>query len=317
MYFDQDLIKELSVYAVQQFISNQIPLDESIAEKARSLELNEDQVKRVVESTNVIAFLKLREGSEDKTFEFKVASFPGVMDALLRSGTEKGYVDLPEDEGALDKEASFSVDAYIPEDQKHQALAKALYHIRGEMEKVAQEHYNCVTSLEKSIPELVKQANWQERLQTVTTPEEFSKLMGVFGDSGFEKAASLRDLVFVGKELQLARQTVGLIKEAGELLSRKKELAEMEKKAIAALARFAVGAVTHPLRTAASAVTAPVGFAAGVLGRTAKKTGGTIKRSKAGVLGASGMALSSMTYTPAINPRTGRPNDVWDNIYNS
>ena len=94
MQFDQDTIKELAVYSVQQFISNKVPLDESIAEKARSLKLNEDQVRRVVESTNVIAFLKLREGAEDKTFEFEVASFPGVMDYLLRTSTERGYVDV-------------------------------------------------------------------------------------------------------------------------------------------------------------------------------------------------------------------------------
>ena len=50
MQFDQDTIKDLAVYAVQQFVSNQVPLNESIAEKARGLQLNEDQVRRVVES---------------------------------------------------------------------------------------------------------------------------------------------------------------------------------------------------------------------------------------------------------------------------
>lgn len=322
MHFDQDTIKELAVYAVQQFVSNQVPLDESIAEKARSLRLNEDQVRRVVESTNVIAFLKLREGAEDKTFEFKVASFPGVMDYLLGTGTDRGYIDTTPPEESFEK-AAFDVSAEVPSDQVHQALAKSLYHVRAELEKVAQHQYNCVSDLERLVPALVKQANWQERLQAVTSESDFSRIMGAFGKNGFEKSASLQDLVFVGKELEVARQVVDLIKTAGELSAKKSELETLEKKALfglGKLARNAVGkighGIAHPLRAISATATA---IPTAIIGGAGKATVGSVKaihRTKFGLMGATGMALTSATYEPKINPRTGLTNDVWNNIYN-
>lgn len=322
MHFDQDTIRELAVHAVQQFVSNQVPLDESIAEKARSLKLNEDQVRRVVESTNVIAFLKLREGAEDKTFEFKVASFPGVMDAILGSGTERGYVDTSGPEKVIEKVA-FDLSVEIPEDQAHQVLSKSLYHLRGELEKVAQDLYNCTSDLERLVPTLVKQANWQERLETVTSPEDFDRIINAFGKSGFEKSASLKDIVFVGKELEVAQAVVGLVKTAGELSQKHKELGVLEKKAAFALKKFVEGvgrkakhAALHPLRATVSTVVGVPVAIAGKVGKGVVNTGKSINKTKFGLTGAAGLAITSATYEPKINPRTGRVNDVWNNIYN-
>lgn len=325
MQFDQDTIKELSVYAVQQFVSNGVPLDDSIAEKARSLKLNEDQVRRVVESTNVIAFLKLREGAEDKTFEFQVASFPGVMDALLRTGVDRGYVDVSGEEDLVEKVA-FDLSVNVPEDQAHQVLSKSLYHLRGELEKVAQEQYNCVSDLERLVPVLVKQSNWQERLHTVTGDDEFTRIMSAFSKSGFEKSASLKECVFVGKELEVSREVVGLIKQAGELTNRRKELDGLEKKAALALGSLfrnagkalkSVGrAPESVVRGAAYTATAVPTYLAAKTAKTAVGGAKALKKTAFGVTGAVGLAATSATYQPKTNPKTGLPNDVWDNIYN-
>ena len=327
MQFDQDTIKDLSVYAVQQFVSNGVPLDDSIAEKARSLKLNEDQVRRVVESTNVIAFLKLREGAEDKTFEFQVASFPGVMDALLRTGVDRGYVDLHEEDDVIEKVA-FDLSINVPDDQAHQVLSKSLYHLRGELEKVAQDQYNCVSDLERLVPVLVKQANWQERLRFVTGDEDFSRIMSAFSKSGFEKTAALTDHVFVGKELEISREVVGLIKQAGELTSRRKELEGLEKKALAALgslfrsagkAAKGVGKALHPESIARGAAYASTAVPTYLASKTVKTTVGgakALRKTAFGVTGAVGMIATSATYQPKTNPKTGLQNNVWDNIYN-
>lgn len=335
MQFDQDTIKELSVYAVQQFVSNKVPLDVSIAEKAKSLKLNEDQVKRVVESTNVIAFLKLRDGAEDKTFEFQVASFPGVMDAILGNFQDRAYVDVtgPENQG-IDKVA-FEVASEIPEDQRHQTLFKAAAHIRADLEKVAQEHYNCVSALERSIPVLVKQAHWQERLE-VAAKEDFERIMSAFGKSGFEKSASMKDMVFVGRELEVANSVVGLIKQAAELQTKRSELESMEKKAASILGKLlgmgksvvggAASFAQNPIKglaTAATYVPTAAGKAAFKAGRGAitKKVstpgGKSAYKLRSGIgAGATVTAgISAATYTPPVNQRTGRSNDVWSNIY--
>lgn len=317
MQFDQDTIKDLAVYAVQQFVSNQVPLNESIAEKARGLQLNEDQVRRVVESTNVIAFLKLREGAEDKTFEFEVASFPGVMECLLGTSTSRGYVDLTPEEPAIEK-AAFDTSYEVPVDQSHQTLFKAHQHIRAELEKTAQEHYNCVSDLERFVPMLVKQANWQERLEHVAG-RDFNRIMTAFGKSGFEKVASTQNLVFVGKELEVASHVVSLIKQAAELQAERANLETMEKKALLGLGKLLSAAkffAKDPIAGTAAAVTAVPAMAAGAGIKAGKVAGRSFKKSAIGVGAAVTAGLSAVTYTPKINNRTGRPNDVLNNIYN-
>lgn len=336
MQFDQDTIKDLSVYAVQQFVSNKVPLDVSIAEKAKSLKLNEDQVKRVVESTNVIAFLKLRDGAEDKTFEFQVASFPGVMNALLGNFQDKAYVDVLGPECATLDKTAFVVTAEVPEGQRLQTLYKAAAHLRADLEKIAQEHYNCVSDLERAIPVLVKQANWQERLE-VAAEGDFDRIMTAFGNSGFEKVASLQDMVFVGRELEVATSVVGLIKQAAALQAKRSELESMEKKAGAILGKLlgmgksvvggAASFAKDPIQGLARATTyvptalAGAGFKAARAAVT-KKVADPLKGTSAYKLrtgiGAGAIAtagISAASYTPPVNQRTGRSNDVWSNIY--
>jgi hypothetical protein len=337
MQFDQDTIKELSVYAVQQFVSNKVPLDVSIAEKAKSLKLNEDQVKRVVESTNVIAFLKLRDGAEDKTFEFQVASFPGVMDAILGNFQDRAYVDVTGPECSTLDKVAFSVTSEIPEDQRHQTLFKVAAHLKADLEKVAQEHYNCVSDLERAIPVLVKQAHWQERLE-FAAKEDFDRIMTAFGKSGFEKAASLNDMVFVGRELEVATAVVSLIKQAAELQTKRSELEDLEKKAGFALGKLlgmgksVVGGASafakDPVKGLASAATyVPTAAASGTFKAAraivAKKIPDptnaakhTYKlRNRIGLGAVATVGISAASYTPPVNQRTGRSNDVWSNIY--
>ena len=318
MQFDQDTIKDLAVYAVQQFVSNQVPLNASIAEKARSLQLNEDQVRRVVESTNVIAFLKLREGAEDKTFEFDVASFPGVMDCLMSHSTDRGYVDMTPKEPVLEKAASFDTSYEVPVDQSHQTLYKAHQHLRAELEKVAQEHYNCVSDLERFVPMLVKQADWQERLEHVSG-EDFNRIMTAFGKSGFEKSASVKNLVFVGKELEVANHVVSLIKQAAELQAERSNLETLEKQALLGLGKLLGAAkffAKDPIAGTAAAVTAIPAMAAGAGIKAGKFATKTFKRSAIGAGALATAGISAATYTPKINQRTGRPNNVLNNIYN-
>lgn len=317
MQFDQDTIKDLAVYAVQKFISNQVPLNESIAEKARGLQLNEDQVRRVVESTNVIAFLKLREGAEDKTFEFEVASFQGVMDSLLGHSTDRGYVDLVGDEPAIEK-AAFDTSYEVPEDQSHQTLFKAHQHVRAQLEKTAQEHYNCVSDLERFVPILVKQANWQERLEHVAG-DDFNRIMTAFGKSGFEKSAGVQNLVFVGKELEVANHVVSLIKQAAVLQSEKSNLEALEKKAFLGLGKLLGAAkffAKDPIAGTAAAITAVPAMAAGAGIKAGKIASRSFKKSAIGLGAVATAGISAATYTPKINQRTGRPNDVLNNIYN-
>lgn len=322
MQFDQDTIRELSVHAVQQFVSNGTPLDTSIAEKAKALRLSEEQVRRVVEATNVIAFLKLREQAEDKTFEFEVSSFDGVMSKILEPTAGTHVLKAGPD---IEKVAStpFTIPLEIPDENLHAYLAGELYRIRGSLEKVAFENHYVRFDLEKAVQALVKQADWQERLSVVASQEDFDRIRTVLcAGSGMEKSASLRDLVFVGKELEVAKAVVDHIKQASVLSARQGELEAMEKKAFAALASMAARAakVVVPKKPSGSRVAGAAGWTAGALGKGAFKAGksvvNTVSKSKMGVLGAAGLATAPMMYKPKINPHTGLENDVWKTLYN-
>lgn len=326
MQFDQDTIRELSVYAVQQFVSTGTPLDSSIAERAQLLRLSEEQVRRVVEATNVIAFLKLREQAEDKTFEFEVSSFDGVMSKILTPSTSARCIPMS---AGIEKAASagFEIPLEIPEANLHKYLGDQLQYIRAGLEKAAYDYHYASFALEASVNQLVKQADWQERLSAVTTDDEFSRISSVLcAGSGLEKKACLRDMVFVGKELEAAASVVENIKQASLLSTKKAELEVMEKKAFAALgAIFSKAArgfspVAKKATKAGSAFT-PEGVSAGI-GRTAKWTakgamsaGKMVANSRMGALGAVGTAATVATYTPKINPHTGASNDAWKTLY--
>jgi hypothetical protein len=191
-------------------------------------------------------------------------------------------------------------------------------YVRAELEKVAQEHYNCVADLERFVPILVKQANWQERLEHVSG-SDFDRIITAFGKSGFEKSASLQDLVFVGKELEVAGHVFDLIKQAAELQTKRANLETMEKKALLGLGKLLSAAkffAKDPIAGTAAAITAVPAMAAGAGIKAGKIAGKTFKRSAIGVGAVATAGLSAATYTPKINKRTGRPNDVLNNIYN-
>lgn len=72
-------IRDYAVKAVEGFINNQVPLSTSISTMAVDMELNPEQIKRLVEATNTICQLKLISMAEDRTFEFPVAKYEEVL----------------------------------------------------------------------------------------------------------------------------------------------------------------------------------------------------------------------------------------------
>ncbi len=326
MQFDQDTIKDLGVYAVQQFVSHGTPLNDSIAEKARGLRLTEEQVKRVVEATNVIAFLKLRSEAQDKTFEFDVADFDGVMEKIMTPSVNTSVVaSRPVMEKAASV-AAFDIPLEVPQENLHQYLGKQLYQIRAELEKVAYDYHYASFDLESKVNTLVKQANWQERLQAVTEPQQFESLCTVLcAGSGLEKSASLKDLVFVGKELEIAKGLVEHIKQASALSVRKAELEGMEKKALAALASL-VGKSVSGLASASGKLAGGAARGAGTLltgvpragFKAGKATVNTLQKHKIGGVAmgaAAATAAAAVSYSPKPNAQTGQSRDVWQSLY--
>ena len=60
-------LRDISVTVVEQFLNNKIPLSLGLAKQAAAAQLNSDQIKRAVEATNTIAYLKVLSMSDDRT----------------------------------------------------------------------------------------------------------------------------------------------------------------------------------------------------------------------------------------------------------
>jgi len=82
-------LKTTTAEIVSAYLNNQVPLNQSIADVAKRDKLTDDYIKRLVESTNTVTYLKIHERSKDKTFEFPLASFEGVKDYLTATPIEK------------------------------------------------------------------------------------------------------------------------------------------------------------------------------------------------------------------------------------
>ena len=101
-----EIVKKLAGFAkeaVDQFKNSDAPLDDSISKIASREDLNPQEISRLVEASNTLAWIETVKPQMDKTAEFKVASVAGVMDNLS---------------APLQKKASYDVDGvgYVVED---------------------------------------------------------------------------------------------------------------------------------------------------------------------------------------------------------
>ena len=71
--FDSNYLTTSAVEVVRQYMNGHRTLSEAIADLATRDNLNSEQTARVVEVVNQVAYLKLQQDAEDKTFEFKLA----------------------------------------------------------------------------------------------------------------------------------------------------------------------------------------------------------------------------------------------------
>ena len=100
-----DQLKHLSVGIVEKFLNDKIPLDSAIAKTARAENLTDEGIKRLVEVSNQLTYLKLHSLSKSKTFEFSVASLKGVKDHLLQASKTSE---------AHEKQASSAQTGFLP-----------------------------------------------------------------------------------------------------------------------------------------------------------------------------------------------------------
>ncbi len=266
MSFDAETIRTYAVQAVTDFVSNGVSLSQGIAKIASAQELNPEQIKRVVEASNTVAHLKLLSSNQDRTFEFPVAKYETVLGHMVQpTTTPDSTANEPVSEAYGSTKGTNEFTKYsMDQSQLETYLAKGIIATKAEIEKIAYDKQAVLLRMEDSIKKLTVSGNPLEKLAEVASERQFEILSPYFC---MEKTASELNtkLVFVDKDLDEARNLVGLVKEAEELVK-----TEMEKQAFVGAALGAVG------RAAGTAVRIPTTYAAKKIAGVAGATGAVV-----------------------------------------
>ena len=227
-------LQEISVRVVSKLMTKQADLSSSIAEEAKSLELNPEQIKRVIESSNTIAYLRQLEDASDRTFEFPVADYTTVMGRLV----------IPSAPAVTAQAVSASTPApaaIIPGEQyssistqeKMAMLSKEAMRIKQVLVKMASEEQILTISLTKAAEKFSKDPRAMEKLAHISP--ETSGVLAVL--CGLTKEASSKGSVFSNSDLSEAISLNSLLKEAKEMLAERAEKEEFVKRAFSILNR--------------------------------------------------------------------------------
>ncbi|HXP52587.1 MAG TPA: hypothetical protein VN922_21720 [Bacteroidia bacterium] len=331
-----DLIRDLSVKAVEGFLNSKIPLSEGIAKEASALNFNSEQVKRAVEATNCIAYLKMLGMSEDRTFEFPIADYKqclahmvmpeGAPEELVGSEFKEAQASAPMEKVASPHTQEMSNEEFLKMLSK-EAQQKFLL-TESSSNKVKLDHLSGYSSI--LAEKLIKQAQavgqdpqCMDKLASVTDEIQFAQLSYLVAgevkkyrnlkDYGMFKEASLRNVKELAELHKEANEVVSELKQRRDRQSRmdgllKQAAATLQPQVQPTAARAALGNTVAASKLAGSAVGAGVAKAVKTV---AKAPAAIVKHPKLLAGLAAGPVVDDLFYSPGTDPSTGRPNDVW------
>ncbi len=155
---DNNQLKDLSVHAVERYLNDKVPLDSTISEIAKANHLTDDGIKRLVEVSNQLTYLKIHSLSKDKTFEFDLASFKGVKNHLLQASnphekqafTQTGFLPWNINSN-IEKQAGTSESPLDPEPLTDGALFKIATIVEAQVQRRVEEFEVSAAGLEMAM----------------------------------------------------------------------------------------------------------------------------------------------------------------------
>lgn len=228
-----DLLQEISVRCASKYMAKQASLNEAISEEGRAMELNSDQLKRVIETTNTVAYLRQLQDASDRTFEFPVADYNNVM---LKMAMPLNLLDKEAGEKPAQTASPSNIQGsqQVPtpefsQQEKVAMLSKELLKCAAVMDDIIHEKARLTKSLLTKSASLGKIDFALEKLAYVVEEQDFSPMANLLG---LEKSASVyKDLVFTDKELDEVTDLYGMYKEAKSLIQKEKDTEEFIKRA--------------------------------------------------------------------------------------
>jgi hypothetical protein len=305
----QDL-QDIAVSTTSDFYNHGTPLSVGLAKQAAARDLNSDQVKRAVEATNTLAYLKSVEGS-DRTGEFPLADYDEIMkcasmpDDMQSTEPKVSIQSADETDDDLVKQASAALEFEMPELTKQAAmthLIKEASKNKRALEDAQARAFHLVLDLEKAASELKKTPFAVEGMSLASNGTQFTKVARLtFGADAptridwvedvkmnrewkpaFEKAASLAKLLEQAQDtLAEIEHRSGLDKQAGLITTMAAGVGRAARSIVSAPFRFAANKVSAGVSAGidTAATKAQSGFASTSLGKKMGIQPGTLKPS--------------------------------------
>lgn len=272
----QDL-QNIAVKCVGGFFNDNTPLSEGLAKEAEYRDLNSDQLKRAIEATNTLAYLKSVQVSPDRTGEFPLASYD---DIIRMSAMPAGFTpreEMPADlysGGDMSKMASQiekSAEAAMAFEMPQLSEKEFLVHFTKEAAANKRALQNALgdsvllrDALIKVAAEVKKDQYALEAVSVHAHNEaEFAKMAAVvWGEDRRERLDFAQDLLIPKGSHIKAAELHSLLKQASELVEEikyRRDLdeksdavrAELEKQAFVGLVGQAIGkVVSAPFKAA-------------------------------------------------------------------
>lgn len=269
--FNSELLRDIAVASVEDFLNQKVPLSQGLAKQAAAHDLNSEQIQRTVEAANTIAALKLREITDDRTFEFPLAKFAEVMKlvSIPDSMLDKKAGWEAEKTTTNDRPQSTATDDDDPTNTRGESCADGanemyaasidddeMFH-RGEREKMAyfireaainrkrlqeldDRSMVIVPAMQKAAKLVAKDPKGLDKLAAFVEAEDFQPLSKlVFGE-----VQTRRDFgehskgMFKEAELVHVKTVAALYKEARELVREQSMRRDMDKQASALEVEF-------------------------------------------------------------------------------
>lgn len=236
-------LQVIAVKCVSQFITKQASLNEALSKEAQELELNSEQIKRAVETTNTLAYLRQLEGSSDRTSEFPVASYKEVIACMVMPEKQAESKDKDGDKVPVISGMNHHKNVMIPakvhsstsEQEKVAMLAQETFRCRATLTKMAYDKTSLVLEIEDCIYKFKQDVLCMEKLAEVSEEDIFPKLVKLCGLEGLDLEKRSLDCVFLDKELIEAHRLHSLYKEAKALIETEREMEVFVKRASAVL----------------------------------------------------------------------------------
>lgn len=209
--FDISYLQTKSVQIVQDFLNGKGSLDELVADTAQADSLSQEQLKRLVESVNTLAFLKTLQANEDRTKEFPVCSFDKVVSLIM---THPPVIkEAASQERSVVKYKSIAKRRRLAAEQEAM-LKKAFFKTYQEVERdMGQfvDYFQKTASLQEM---LLKEPFLLEKLASVSATTDFVEFCG--GD--LEKTAGYGSAYLREEEVKAFQRKFDFYKEASEAM---------------------------------------------------------------------------------------------------